>query len=258
MNSTHSNPVPRPPNNVLNLAGSSHTKTYSSSSEDKYRKQSYATHQRSASYQPQVVYSQPTVTNTSRPPLTHQPASYMAPTAHASNRYAYVTTGVAAPTTANVMMVPAGTQPAYIATSAGVARVTATAYPAVQRIRQDSSGIKHGGAPHVSRSASSDSGTRYRQVGHTAPKVTTPYIPRKSIPPTEADSDTEDDETYATATAHTNSGYGAPIPSVPRIVSNATGTSAAPSRPSLRKRTTSTASAASGEYHKLVRPPIAH
>ncbi|KAG9049987.1 hypothetical protein FS837_008167 [Tulasnella sp. UAMH 9824] len=248
------NPVPRPPVNLLGL----HTKGYTTTSggiptqQQSYTGTSSHGHQRSASaggipYQQkphQVVFTTQAPTTMSRPSLQHQPASFVA-APHASNRYAFVTAGAPGATSASPMvMVPTGAPQRYVTTAApGVAVRSSAPVPAVHRIQADA-GMRgsHGGSSYrPSRSASSDSAARHRSMPAPAPVVQTPYIPHRAVPPVDSDTSDAEDDTY------TQSGYGAPIPGVPRILSATnTGTSntAAPQpRPIMRKRTQSSASA---------------
>lgn len=251
-NATHRmNPVPRPPVNLLGL----HQKGYTTTSGVPTQQQSYTGtsshgHQRSASaggipYQqkPHQVVFTTQATTMSRPSLQHQPASFVA-APHASNRYAFVTTGGPTATAGSQMvMFPTGAPQRYVTTAApGVAVRSSAPVPAVHRLRTSGGGSgSHGGGGHrQSRSSASDSAARHRSMPAPAPVVQTPYISHRAVPPVESDtSDGEDD-------AYTQSGYGGPIPGVPRIISATnTGTSntALQPRPIMRKRTQSSASA---------------
>lgn len=250
---TKMNPVPRTQVNLLGL----HTKGYTTTSggvptqQQSYTGTSSHGHQRSASaggypYQQkphQVVFTTQAATTMSRPSLQHQPGSFVA-APHASNRYAYVTTGAPAATSASPMvMVPAGAPQRYVTTAApGVAVRSSAPVQALHRIRGDAgvSGSHGGSSYRPSRSSASDSAARHRSMPAPAPTVQTPYISHRTVPPVDSDtSDGEDD-------AYTQSGYGAPIPGVPRILSatnTGTSTTAPQPRPIMRKRTQSSASA---------------
>ncbi|KAG9006388.1 hypothetical protein FRB90_009955 [Tulasnella sp. 427] len=246
------NPVPRPPVNLLGL----HTKGYTTTSGAPAQQQSYTGtsshgHSRSASaggipYQQkphQVVFTAQAATTMSRPTLQHQPASFVA-APHASNRYAYVTTGAPNATAASpLVMLPTGPPQRYVTTATpGVAVRSSAPVPALHRVRADAGvSSSHGGSSYrPSRSSTSDSAARHRSLPVPAPTVQTPYISHRAVPPVDSDTSDGEDNTYA------QSGYGAPIPGVPRILSatnTGTSTAAPQPRPILRKRTQSSASA---------------
>ncbi|KAG8898742.1 hypothetical protein FRB99_007189 [Tulasnella sp. 403] len=240
---TH-NSVPRPTTNLLGL--SSHTKSYSTGgTENKY--QTYTTTQRAGTIPfpaTQVVYTQQPQTQTqSRPQYHHQPHTFMAqPTQYTSNRYAYVTPSATQPTGSTVVMTPTG-QTYY--TTSGVARA-ATPFPAaVQRIRGGAAPLEsHGGGVHRP-----DASRRSRDQSAPPPGTHTSSNRSTRPPP---DSDSSDDE-YPNTGPPPAHPYGAPISTplhVPRVVSTNTGSTAAtaPVRPIMRKRTASSASAASVHF----------